>query len=157
MPNWTYSYTPAIEARAAKAMAWDIPLHPKVMTEVARTLKGMRLLEAEEYLRRVIDLKEPVPFRSANKKVPHKRGLADRWGWPVGKYPVKAAKYMLKVLENAANNAENKNLDIERLYIAHIGVHKGITLKRVYPRAFGRADIIRRVRSHVEVIVEERG
>lgn len=157
MPNWTYSYRPADEARSAKALIREVPVHPKVMTEVARAIKGMRLLDAEEYLRRVIELKEPVPFRSASKKVPHKRGLADRWGWPIGKFPVKAATFMLKVLENAANNAENKNLDVEKLYIVHVGVHKGMTLKRVYPRAFGRADLIRKVRSNVEVVVEERG
>ncbi|MFP3319010.1 MAG: 50S ribosomal protein L22 [Acidilobus sp.] len=157
MPNWAYSYRPADEARAAKAMAWDIPVHPKVMTEVARAIKGMRLLDAEKYLRSVMELKEPVPFRSASKKVPHRRGLADRWGWPIGKYPVKAASYMLKLLENAANNAEIKNLDVEKLYVVHVGVHKGLTLKRLYPRAFGRADIIRKTRSHVEVVVEERG
>ena len=156
MPQWTYSYRVKNEGKAAKAMQWDIPVHPKVMAEVARAVKGMKLLEAEEYLRRVIELKEPVPFWRAHKKVAHKRGLADRWGWPIGKYPVKAAKYLLKVLENAANNAENKNLDVERLYIVHVGVHKGITLKRAYPRAFGRADIRRKVHSHVEVIVEER-
>ncbi len=157
MPNWNYSYTPANEARSAKAMAWDVPVHPKVMAEVARAIRGMKLLEAEEYLRDVISLKEPVPFRRASKKVPHKRGLAGRWGWPIGKYPVRAATYMLKVLENAANNAENKNLDVEKLFIVHVGVHKGMTLKRAYPRAFGRADLIRKVRSNVEVIVEERG
>ncbi len=157
MPNWTYSYRPANEARAAKALVREVPVHPKVMAEVARAVKGMKLLDAEEYLRRVIELKEPIPFRSASKKVSHKRGLADKWGWPIGKYPVKAASYMLKVLENAANNAENKDLDVERLYVIHVGVHKGMTLKRAYPRAFGRADLIRKVRSNVEVIVEERG
>jgi len=80
MPNWVYSYRPANEARAAKAMAWDIPVHPKVMTEVARAIKGMRLLDAEKYLRSVIELKEPVPFRSASKKVPHKEGTRGQVG-----------------------------------------------------------------------------
>lgn len=157
MPEWSYSFKPANEGLSAKAMMWDVPVHPKVMTEVARAIKGMKLSDAEEYLRRVIELKEPVPYRSASKKIPHRRGLADRWGIPMGKYPVKAAKYMLKLLENVSNNAENKNLDVGNLYIVHVGVHKGITLKRVYPRAFGRADIIRKVHSHVEVVVEERG
>ncbi len=156
MPEWTYSYRPANEGLSAKAVMWDVPVHPKVLVEIARSIKGMKLDKAEDLLRRVIALKEPIPYRSASKKIPHKRGLADRWGVPMGKYPVKAAQYMLKLLENVANNAENKNLDVDRLYITHIAVHKGLTLKRAYPRAFGRADIIRKVHSHVEVVVEER-
>lgn len=157
LPEWTYSYRPVKEGLTAKAMMWDVPVHPKVMTEIARAIKGMKVGEAEEYLRRVMELKEAVPFRSASKKIPHRRGLADRWGIPMGKYPVKGARYMLKLLENLSNNAENKNLDVDNLYIVHVGVHKGITLKRAYPRAFGRADIRRKVHSHVEVIAEERG
>ncbi len=155
MPRWKYSVKFRDESNIAKAVIRNVPVHPKVMTEVAAAIRGMRLQEAREYLRRVIEKKEAVPFRRAHGKQAHRRGLADRWGWPVGRYPVKAAKYMLKLLDNVENNAANKNLDVERLRIIHVAAHKGITLKRFMPRAWGRATPKNRVHSHVEIVVRE--
>ena len=157
MPRWKYSVKFRDESRIAKAMMWDVPVHPKVMREVAAAIRGMNLQEAKEYLKRVIEKKEAVPFRRAHGKQAHRRGLADKWGWPVGRYPVKAAKYMLKLLLNVEANAANKNLDVEKLKIIHVAAHKGITLKRWMPRAFGRATPKNRVHSHIEVVVEEVG
>ncbi len=155
MPRWKYSVKFRDESNIAKAVIRNVPVHPKVMTEVAAAIRGMRLQEAREYLRRVVEKKEAVPFRRAHGKQAHRRGLADRWGWPVGRYPVKAAKYMLKLLDNVENNAANKNLDVERLRIIHVAAHKGITLKRFMPRAWGRATPKNRVHSHVEIVVRE--
>ena len=136
---------------------WDVPVHPKVMREVAAAIKGMKLQDAKRFLRNVIAKKEAVPFRRAHGKQAHRRGLADKWKWPIGRYPVKASKYMLKLLDNVENNAANKQLDVERLKIIHVAAHKGVTLKRWMPRAFGRATPKNRVHSHVEIVVEEVG
>jgi len=153
VPRWSYSLKLRDESNIAKAMMWDVPVHPKVLREVAAAIRGMRLGEAKEFLRRVIEKKEAVPFRKAHGKQAHRRGLADRWGWPIGRYPVKAARYLLKLLDNVENNAESKGLEVERLRIIHVAAHKGITLKRWMPRAYGRATPKNRVHSHVEVIV----
>ena len=155
MPRWKYSFKFRDESKIAKAMMWDVPVHPKIMREVAEAIKGMRVDEAKEYLKRVIERKEAVPFRRAHGKQAHRRGLADRWGWPVGRYPVKAARYMIKLLDNVSANAENKDLDPDKLKIIAIAVHKGITLKRWMPRAFGRASPKNRTHSHVEIAVME--
>lgn len=157
MPRWKYSYKVRDESRTAKAMIWDVPVHPKVMREVAEAIKGMRVDQAKKFLQRVMVLKEPVPFRRAHGKQAHRRGLADKWGWPIGRYPVKAAKYMLKLLDNVENNAAQKQLDIERLKIIHVAAHKGLVLKRWMPRAHGRATPKNRVHSHIEIVVEEVG
>ncbi|MEM1873601.1 MAG: 50S ribosomal protein L22 [Acidilobaceae archaeon] len=157
MPRWSYSIQLADESKIAKAVMWDVPVHPKVMREVCSVLKGMRLADAKKYLERVVELEEPVPFRRSYRKQAHRRGLADKWGWPIGRYPVKAARYLLKLLENVENNAEVKGLDLEKLRIIHIASHKGMTLKRWMPRAFGRATPKFRVTSHVEVVVSEEG
>jgi len=155
MPRWKYSVRIRDESRIAKAMLWDVPVHPKVMREVAEAIKGMRVSEAKRFLENVVAKKEAVPFRRAHGKQAHRRGLAAKWGWPVGRYPVKAAKYMIKLLNNVSNNAENKGLDVDKLRIIHVAAHKGITLKRWMPRAFGRATPKYRVHSHVEIVVEE--
>ena len=69
---------------------------------------------------------------------------------------MKEAKHILKILENAEANAENKDLDTDNLYIMHIAAHKGRGIKRFVPRAMGRSVEIRRDRVHIEVILEER-
>lgn len=157
MPTWHYSSNLAEKyfEKTAKAMIWDAPISPKEAAEVARELRGKMLQEAIKYLERVIALKEPVPLRRYNKKVAHKRGLVDRAGIPIGRYPVKVAKYYLKLLKSVQNNAETKGLDPERLKIVHIASHKGMTIKRWMPRAFGRATPEFERRTHLEVIVQE--
>jgi large subunit ribosomal protein L22 len=155
MPTWHYSYKVRDESKIAKAVQYDIPVSIKVMREVVAAIKGLKVSEAKEFLNRVIELKEPVPFKRYKGKQAHRRGLAGKWKWPIGRYPVKAAKYLLRLLEHVEANAENKGLDKDKLVIVHIAAHKGMTLKRWMPRAFGRATPKFRRTSHVEVVVEE--
>jgi large subunit ribosomal protein L22 len=136
-------------------MIWDAPISPKEAAEVARELRGKMLKDAIAYLERVIKMEEPVPLRRYNRKVAHKRGLADKAGIPIGRYPVKVAKYYLKLLKSVQNNAEFKGLDPEKLKVVHIASHKGMTIKRYMPRAFGRATPEFERRTHLEVIVME--
>jgi large subunit ribosomal protein L22 len=155
MPTWHYSVKLEDESKIAKAVRFDIPVSIKYMRELTNVLRGMKLEEAIKFLEDVIKLKQPVPFRRYHGKVSHKRGLADRFKWPAGRYPVKAAKYTLEVLKNVKANAENKGLDPSKLVILHIAAHKGITLKRYMPRAFGRATPKFRRMTNLEVIVKE--
>jgi len=157
MPTWHYSYKVRDESKIAKAVAFDIPVSIKVMREVVAVLRGLKVSEARKLLEDVIKLKQPIPFRRYKGKLSHKRGLADKYKWPIGRYPVKAAKYLLKLLDQVEANAENKGLSKEHLVIVHIAAHKGITLKRYMPRAFGRATPWFRRTCHVEVVVEEAG
>jgi len=157
MPTWHYSSDIAEKYpdKTAKAMIWDAPISPKEAAEVARELRGKYLKEAMEYLKRVIKKEEPVPLRWYHRKVAHKRGLAAKAGVPMGRYPVKTAQYYLKLLKNVEANAEFKGLDAEKLKIVHIASHKGMTIKRWMPRAFGRATPEFERRTHLEVIVME--
>ncbi|WP_048162893.1 50S ribosomal protein L22 [Thermogladius calderae] len=155
MPTWHYSLQLRDESKIAKAVRYDIPVSIKYMREVVSVLRGMKLKDAKTLLENVVKLKEPIPFRRYHGKVSHKRGLADKYGWPAGRYPVKAAKFLLELLENVEANAENKGLDKDKLVIIHIAAHKGITLKRYMPRAFGRATPKFRRTTNVEVIVRE--
>lgn len=68
----------------------------------------------------------------------------------------KAAVLVKKVLESAIANAENNyGLDIDELTVSKIFVDAGPTLKRVRPRARGRADRIIKRSSHITVAVAE--
>lgn len=155
MPTWHYSLKLRDESKIGKAVLFDVPVSIKYMREIAATIKGMKLAEAEKFLEDVIRLKQPVPFRRYHGKVSHKKGLADKFGWPSGRYPVKGARYMLELLRTVKANAENKGLNPEKLVIIHVVAHKGPTLKRYMPRAFGRATPRFRRTSHLEVVVRE--
>lgn len=154
MPQWQYSVK-VDEERSAKAMQWNAPISYRKVVELARVIRGMKVEEARRFLENIVEKKQPVPTRRYSGKQAHHRGLAERFKWPSGRYPVKAAKILLKVLDNAVNNAEVKGLDTSKLVIRHIGVHKGLELKRWMPRAFGRATPKIRHRTHIELIVEE--
>lgn len=69
----------------------------------------------------------------------------------------KAADLLKKVLESAIANAEhNEGADIDDLNVAKIFVDEGPTMKRIMPRAKGRADRILKRSSHITVVVADR-
>ena len=71
--------------------------------------------------------------------------------------PRKAAKLIKKVLNSAVSNAENNNgMDNDKLYVSRIMIDEGPSLKRVMPRAKGRADRIVKGTSHISIYVAER-
>ena len=70
----------------------------------------------------------------------------------------KAATLMKKLLESAIANAEhNDSLDIDELFIEHVSVDEGPTMKRWRARARGRTAKILKRTSHVTIKVKELG
>ena len=68
--------------------------------------------------------------------------------------PKKAAAIVIKVLESAIANAEhNDGADIDELKVAEIMADDGPTMKRIRPRAKGRANRILKRSSHITVVV----
>ncbi len=155
MPKWGYSITSEEldPEKTVKASAREVRVSHKSAREVCRTVKGMMLPKAKDYLRDVIAYKKPVPFKRFTKKLGHRHGLEKAF---VGKYPIKAAKHVLKLLEGAEANAENKGLDIERMRITHAAISKGMMNKRYKPRAQGRATPRFENLCHIEVALEEK-
>ncbi len=71
--------------------------------------------------------------------------------------PKKGAVILKKVLESAIANAEhNEGADVDELRVVRIFVDQGPTLKRVMPRAKGRANRILKRTSHITVAVGEK-
>ncbi|HKM15955.1 MAG TPA: 50S ribosomal protein L22 [Marinospirillum sp.] len=71
--------------------------------------------------------------------------------------PKKGAVLVKKVLESAIANAEhNEGADIDELRISTIMVDEGTTMKRIKPRAKGRADRILKRTCHITVKVADR-
>jgi len=71
--------------------------------------------------------------------------------------PKRVSGTILKVLNAAVANAENnKQLDIDKLFIKEAFVGKSLRMKRWRPRAKGRAASIIKPFSKVTIVVEER-
>ena len=71
--------------------------------------------------------------------------------------PRGAAADIAKVVKSAKANAENNHeMNAENLYIESIVANQGPTIKRFMPRAQGRAAMIRKRTSHIEVVVKEK-
>ena len=70
--------------------------------------------------------------------------------------PRYASGLIKKLLESAIANAENnKGMNRENLYVAECYANKGPTMKRVQPRAQGRAYRIEKRMSHITVVLDE--
>ena len=152
MPKWGYSITELDPDRTVKASGRELRVSPKHAREVCKTIKGMKLDQAKEYLQQVILEKKPVPFRRYKKKVGHRHGIEKAYA---GRYPVKAAQKILKVLEGVEANAEYKGLNVERLRIIHASAYPGMKIKRYIERAFGRSSPRFETLCHVELVLQE--
>ncbi len=86
------------------------------------------------------------------------RGKDVRTALAVMEYnPRYASSVVKKVLESAIANAENNNgMNVDKLYVAECYANKGPTMKRVRPRAQGRAYRIEKQMSHITVVLDER-
>ena len=154
MPKWGYSIAEEEldPEKTVKASGREVRVSPKHAREVCKTIKGMTLTQAKQYLRDVMDKKRAVPFRRFKKKLGHRHGLEKAYA---GKYPVKAAEHILRIVEGAEANAEYKGLDTERLRIIHASTSKGMKMKRYFIRAQGRSTQKFKTLSHVEIVLEE--
>jgi large subunit ribosomal protein L22 len=68
-----------------------------------------------------------------------------------------ASSLIEKILKSAIANAENNNgMDVSKLYIQECYANKAPTMKRIRPRAQGRAYRILKRTSHITVVLNER-
>jgi large subunit ribosomal protein L22 len=152
MPSWKYSIQGLDPDQTAIASGRDLRISPKAAREICNHIRGMQLSEAKEILQNVIELKKPIPYFRHKKKVAHRKGVE---GFAAGRFPKKAAKEILKILNAVEANAEFKGLYTDRLKIIHIVAHRARIIRNYIPRAFGRSSPHFNHLTHVEVSVEE--
>ncbi len=71
--------------------------------------------------------------------------------------PQKPAVFVKKLIESAVANADQKKvIDVDNLYVKHISVDMGPSLRRFRPRAQGRATPVLKKSSHINLILDER-
>jgi len=137
----------------ARAKANELNMSPKHSIEIATFIRYQRVNDAIAYLNEVVALKKAIPFRRFNRNVAHKRGLPGNWD--AGRYPVKASKAYIRLLESAKKNAEYIGLDAENLEIIHALANRGRAQKAFFPRAMGRATPKVRESVNLEIVVRE--
>jgi large subunit ribosomal protein L22 len=137
----------------AKAKANELNMSPKHSIEIATFIRHQRVNDAITYLNDVIGLKKAIPFRRFNRNVAHKRGLPGNWD--AGRYPVKASRAYIRVLESVKKNAEYIGLDADNLEIIHVSANRGRAQKSFFPRAMGRATPKVRETVNIEIVVRE--
>ena len=68
----------------------------------------------------------------------------------------KGAQIIRKVIESpVANASQSQEIDVDTLYVKKIYIDGGPTLKRIRPRAMGRANRILKRTSHITVVLDE--
>ncbi len=134
----------------ARAYGRELPIAWKKSVELARALRGKTVERAREYLEGVIALKQPVPIRR------YGRGIAHKPGHGPARYPVKAAKAFLKVLESAVANAEfTGKEDPDTMVIKTVNAHRGPITKGFRPRAHGRSTPWNQDTVNLEIVIQE--
>lgn len=122
-----------------------MPVSGKTMVEICNFIRHKTVKKARELLQGVIDLKIAVPFRIYIKDIPHRKGHIG-----AGRFPIKAAKETLMLVNSVASNAENKGLKSENLVIAVAIANRGPT---VYHG--GRKGRQEAKRAHLEIALAE--
>ncbi len=71
--------------------------------------------------------------------------------------PKASSEVLIKLLKSAMANAENNyNMNVDKLYVAEVFANPGPILKRIMPRAQGRAFRINKRTSHITLVLKEK-
>lgn len=153
MPHYSYAFQNFDKARHVRASVREKSVSHKHSREIAVHISGKSIEKAREFLENVVAKKEAVPYRRYHNEVAHRSNIRD--GFSAGRFPQKAAKEFLKLLDNLESNAEYKGMDLDRLRIVSAVVHKGTKLKRFQPRAMGRSSPKYDTLVHLELVAQE--
>lgn len=135
--------------KTSRALGSEISVSPKHCREVCKMLTGMKVEDAKKYLQGVIDLKTPVPYTRFKMFLNPKPKVGP------ARYPKKAAKEILRVLESAQSNAEYKGLESDNMRVKLAAAHRGRIEKSYMPRAQGRSSPWNEQTTNIEIILEE--
>ncbi len=142
------------EKGIAKAMAKNQGISVKYATELCREIRGKRLDKAAAMLQRIAEKKQFLPLRRYRKKVPHRRGQSMS-KVKSGRFPAKACRVFLKLLDSVKANADFRGLDAENLLIAHCFASAGFRRRGMQPKGAIAGKRRQRKSCHLEIIVRE--
>ncbi|MBI5880864.1 50S ribosomal protein L22 [archaeon] len=118
MAEYKYAFQGLNKELIARAVARDVEASTKQSIEICNYLRHRKLAQAKATLERVILKEQAIPFKRFMNALGHKPGMAS------GRYPIKASKIFLKLLESVEANAQTKGLNTSNLEIVHICCQK---------------------------------
>ena len=145
-----YTYRGESGVSVARARGIEVPISPKKTYEILNAIRGLPVDRATTLLEDAIALRHAIPFRRYNQETAHHPGSGP------GRYAKKVAANVLRVLENAKENAEYEGLDADRLYVKVAASSRGRIRKASMPRAHGRATAWHEQTTSIEIVLAER-
>ncbi len=134
-----------MENKTTKVTGLDLPVSTKHVIEISNFIKHKNLQKAKVLLEQVLKFKIAVPYTRFNKNVGHRSGDI-----AAGRYPIKAAKEILNLLNSLEANAQNQGLDTSSLIISEI-----IPNKASRPWHYGRQRRRKMKRTHIKIVAKE--
>jgi large subunit ribosomal protein L22 len=144
-----YTYRDEAGVNVARARGIEVPISPKKTYEVLNAIRGLPVERARTVLEDAIAFRRAIPFRRYNQETAHKAGTGP------GRYATKVAKNILKVLQNAEQNAEYEGLDADRLYVKVAASARGRIRSASMPRAHGRSTAWNEQTTNIEIVLAE--
>ncbi len=135
-----------IKKQFAVAKAYNLPISTKKAVGICRVIKGKHPKEAIKLLQEVIKLKKAIPMKG---EIPHRKKGKRIIKHAQGRFPVRAAKYFIKILNQALANANQLGLNEDNIYISMAKADKGSTVYRpgrFYGRKFKRTHLYFEIR-----------
>lgn len=158
--GYSQEIRPTIDgARMSMARAVNVDVHHKHCYQIAKHIKGMYAQDAVDFLIRVMEKKEAVPYtrrsrkgKGGNTMAGHRRGAM-----AAGRYPYKASRVFIKLIESAMDNARQQHEDVEAadMLITHTAAHRGQVKRGFRPRARGRATPHNHYQVNLEIFLED--
>ncbi len=122
----------------ALVSASNIPISTKQSIAICKFIKGKSIADAVRDLDKVVNLKKAVPMKG---EIPHRKGKR----MMSGRFPAKASKNFVVLLESLAANATDIDNSIITEAIANIG-----------KRPLGRFGRVRKKRTHIRIVAREK-
>ena len=140
-----YTFREYDKEHMARAIGMALPISFKQSVEICDFIKKKKVNNAKNLLQEVIEKKVAIPFKKYKHDLGHKKKIGP------SRYPEKASKQFVKLIEDVEANAQFKGLNTSNLIITHISAHKAGKAWH-----FGRKSRRRMKRTNIEIIVEEK-
>ena len=141
--SYGYSYKDYNKDVMSRAVLLSSDVSTKHCIEICSRIRGKKPGQARRILQDAIAMKVAIPFTKFNHNVGHRRGIGS------GRYPVKACKEVLRLLEVCEANAQFKGIGTD-LRIVHCSANLASR-----PWHYGRARRRKMKRTHIEMVLEE--
>ncbi len=139
-----YTFRNYNQEHMARAVGMVLPISFKQSVEICNFIENKNVSDAKKLLQNVSEKKLAIPFKRFIFDLGHKKKIGP------GRYPEKASKEFIKLIESVEANAQFKGLNTSNLIITHVSAHKAGKAWH-----YGRKTRRRMKRTNVEIVVEE--